>query len=120
MTGRSHRDQVRPYVTRDGSLIRELMHPDSHACINQSLAEAIVDAGMETRLHRHILSEEIYLFLTGNGTMTLGDEVFEVHAGDTVLIPPGTPHKVRNDGEVKMTILCSCSPPYSHKDTELL
>ena len=120
MSERSHRDQVKPYTTRDGSLVRELMHADNHACVNQSLAEAIVEPGVETQLHRHRLSEEIYLFLTGEGVMTLGDEELEVHAGDTVLIPPGTPHKVRNDGQADMTILCSCSPPYSHKDTELL
>jgi mannose-6-phosphate isomerase-like protein (cupin superfamily) len=52
--------------------------------------------------------------------MTLGERVFEVHAGDTVCIPPGTPHRIRNTGAGSLRILCCCSPAYSHEDTELL
>jgi len=51
---------VQPYVTKDGSLIRELMHPDVHGNRQQSLAEAIVPVGFTTFLHKHLKSEEIY------------------------------------------------------------
>ena len=43
---------VQAYVTKDGSEIRELMHPTAHGNRNLSLAEAIVRPGTETRLHR--------------------------------------------------------------------
>ena len=36
---------IAPYITRDGSAIRELMHPDVHGNRAQSLAEAVVAAG---------------------------------------------------------------------------
>jgi mannose-6-phosphate isomerase-like protein (cupin superfamily) len=52
--------------------------------------------------------------------MTLGDATLEVGAGDTVLIPPGTPHCIEATGTEPLRILCCCSPPYSHDDTELL
>jgi mannose-6-phosphate isomerase-like protein (cupin superfamily) len=52
--------------------------------------------------------------------MTLGGERFAVAAGDTVLIPPGTPHRVEALGHEPLRILCACSPAYSHDDTELL
>ena len=48
---------VESFVTRDGSIIRELMHPNVHGNVNQSLAEAIVPVGQGTQLHRHHLSE---------------------------------------------------------------
>lgn len=108
------------FVTKDGSLVRELMHPQSHGNSAQSLAEAIVACGMTTELHRHVKSEELYHVTSGCGEMTLGDDVFDVHAGDTVCIPPGTPHRISNRGEDELRILCASSPPYSHEDTEIL
>ncbi|WP_018863177.1 MULTISPECIES: cupin domain-containing protein [Thioalkalivibrio] len=108
------------YDTKDGSEIRELMHPDSHGNAAQSLAEAIVEPGATTHLHRHAKTEELYHITRGRGEMRLGAETFEVTVGDTVCIHPGTPHNIRNTGEEPLHILCSCSPPYSHDDTELL
>jgi mannose-6-phosphate isomerase-like protein (cupin superfamily) len=52
--------------------------------------------------------------------MTLGDETFDVKVGDTVCIPPGTPHQLNNTGDIALKLLCCCSPAYSDDDTELL
>lgn len=111
---------VSAYVTRDGSQIRELMHPDVQGSCNQSLAEATVPVGCETHLHRHVITEEIYHILSGNGRVRVGGDESPVEAGDTVLIPAGTPHNIRNTGNNDLVFLCSCSPAYSHEDTELL
>ena len=108
------------YVTRDGSEIRELMHPAIHGNRRQSLAEATVAPGTRTLLHRHAVTEEIYHVTAGSGIMTLGDTRFEVGVGDTVLIAPGTPHRIEATGTEPLRILCCCSPAYSHEDTELL
>lgn len=109
-----------PYITKDGSEIRELMHPAVHGNRNQSLAEATVPAGGETQLHRHQRTEEIYHVTAGSGLMWLGEDGFSITTGDTICIPPGTPHNVRNTGSEPLRILCCCSPAYSHDDTELL
>jgi mannose-6-phosphate isomerase-like protein (cupin superfamily) len=115
---------VSPYITRDGSEIRELMHPQVHGpglgAARQSLAEATVLPGQRTVLHRHHVTEELYHITGGAGRMTLGGQRFEVGAGDTVCIPPGTAHCIENHGGAKLTLLCACSPAYSHEDTELL
>ena len=113
-------DTVQPYMTKDGSEIRELMHPSVQGNRNQSLAEATVRPGMKTALHRHQLTEEIYHITSGAGMMTLGGARFAVAAGDTICIAPGTPHCIENTGEELLKILCACSPAYSHDDTELL
>jgi len=112
--------QIKPYVTKDGSLIRELMHPDVHGNVHLSLAEAIIPEGSTTAFHRHLQAEEIYHVIEGTGEMFLGDEQFEIGAGDTVCIGAGTRHKVKNSGDMPLKILCCCFPPYSHDDTELL
>jgi mannose-6-phosphate isomerase-like protein (cupin superfamily) len=108
---------IAAFVTKDGSLIRELMHPAVHGNRNQSLAEATLPPGTTTLLHRHLRSEAIYYFACGTGMMTLGSEVFAVAAGDTINIAPGTPHRVQNTGDEPMKILCACAPAYSHEDT---
>jgi mannose-6-phosphate isomerase-like protein (cupin superfamily) len=52
--------------------------------------------------------------------MRLGDEEADVRAGDAVVIPPGTPHKLLNPTGEPLVLLCCCAPPYSHEDTVLL
>jgi mannose-6-phosphate isomerase-like protein (cupin superfamily) len=121
-TGRLHTRFIdaQPYVTKDGSLIRELMHPQQHGCRAQSLAEATVAPGTATALHRHRTTEELYYVLAGTGLMTLGAERLELHAGDTVCIEPGVAHNIVNIGDEPLRILCCCAPAYRHDDTELV
>ena len=114
------REQREAFVTADGSSIRELAGVPSRNAVNQSLAEATVPPGGATIAHLHRRSEEIYLFTSGTGRMRLGEEERAVRAGDCVVIPPGTPHKLCADADVPLILLCCCAPPYSHEDTELL
>jgi mannose-6-phosphate isomerase-like protein (cupin superfamily) len=109
-----------PCVTKDGSAIREPMHPAVHGNRTQSLAEATVPPGSETLLHRHRVTEALYHITAGDGVMTLGSETFEVRAGDTVCNSPGTPRRIRNTGAAPLRILCACAPAYAHEDIELL
>ena len=109
-----------PYVTKDGTTIRELMHPALHGGRNQSLAEAVLEPGASSTVHRHLVTEEIYHFTGGRGIMILGGVEFAVEAGDTVLIAPGTAHGLCNTGADPLRLLCCCAPPYSHDDTELI
>ncbi|WMW24899.1 cupin domain-containing protein [Methanolobus sediminis] len=111
---------VEAYITKDGSSIKELMHPLVHGNSAQSIAEATVPAGASTLLHRHNVTEEIYHILSGCGLMTLGDESIFVEEGDSVCIHPGTFHNIKNIGEKELRLLCCCSPAYSHEDTEIL
>jgi mannose-6-phosphate isomerase-like protein (cupin superfamily) len=101
-----------PFVTKDGSTIRELHHT-SH----QSLAEAALERGRSTARHRHIRTEEIYFVLEGGGTMMLDDESRVVGPGDAILIPPGVAHEIR--AESPLRFLCCCAPPYADDDTVL-
>jgi len=116
----THYNEIKTYETKDGSLIKELLHPELHHNKNQSLAEAIVPSGKVTALHKHYKSEELYHVTHGKGRMTLGDQHFEVGPGDSICIMPGTAHCIENIAEDDLHILCCCSPAYSHDDTELV
>jgi len=116
----THYADQSPFETKDGAEIRELMHPAVHGSRQQSLAEARISAGQTTALHRHKTSEELYHVTAGEGLMTLGNARFSIGPGDTVAIAPNTAHCVHNPGPGTLVILCCCSPPYSHDDTELV
>jgi mannose-6-phosphate isomerase-like protein (cupin superfamily) len=51
--------------------------------------------------------------------MSLDEEESEVTAGDCVVIPPGTRHKLWAAPDTDLVLLCSCSPAYRDDDTEL-
>ena len=113
-------DQLEPFITADGSTIRELAGPAWTAARHQSLAEATLEPGGETAEHYHPRAEELYYFVAGEGRMRLGrQDPAAVATGDCVVIPPGTPHKLWNTGEQPLVLLCCCAPAYSDDDTVL-
>jgi mannose-6-phosphate isomerase-like protein (cupin superfamily) len=111
---------LEPFITLDGSTIREIAGPAWTPARNQSLAEATVPVGGRTVAHYHRVAEELYFFTAGAGRMTLGDEEREVAAGDCVVIPPGRVHDLVNTGDEPLVLLCCCAPAYSHEDTVLV
>jgi mannose-6-phosphate isomerase-like protein (cupin superfamily) len=112
--------RVDPFITLDGSEIREVAGPASGNAVNQSLAEATVPPGGETIEHFHRTTEEIYFFTHGTGRMRLGTKEREVGPGDTVVIAPGLGHKLWNPGSEPLRLLCCCAPAYSDADTVLI
>ena len=106
-----------PFVTADGSTIRELFGRPTGGVEHQSLAEATLAPGQATQRHYHRASEEIYFVLDGEGEMELDGERRPVGAGDAVAIPAGAWHELRAEGDRPLRILCSCAPPYRHEDT---
>ena len=106
-----------PFVTKDGSEIRELLAPRNSATRQQSLAEARVPVGGSTLEHFHGRTEEIYFITQGEGLMRIEGESRPVRAGDAIAILPGKRHKLWNTGQVVLRLLCCCAPAYEHSDT---
>lgn len=109
-----------PFVTKDGSTIRELLSHRNSSIRKQSLAEATIPPGVATQSHYHIVTEEIYYILSGNGIMHLGDRTVSVGPGDAIAIPPGTVHWIINPQSVELKLLCCCAPGYEHDDTVMV
>ena len=108
---------AKPFITKDGSEIRELLSYRNSAIRCQSLAEARLPAGASTQEHYHVKTEEVYFITAGRGRMRIEGELADVKAGDAIAIPPGRKHKLWNTGEAPLTLLCCCSPCYEHSDT---
>jgi len=109
--------EAEPFVTGDGSTIRELVGQVSLPALNQSLAEATLPPGGATERHYHRRAEEIYLIVEGTGRMELDGDEREVRPGDAILIPPGAWHRIEATGEEGLRLLCCCAPGYRHDDT---
>jgi mannose-6-phosphate isomerase-like protein (cupin superfamily) len=106
-----------PFVTVDGSTIRELCGLPTGGTALQSLAEATLQPGQATERHYHGASEEVYFVLEGEGEMELDGGRAAICPGDAVPIPPGARHQIRNTGATPLRFLCCCAPPYRHEDT---
>jgi mannose-6-phosphate isomerase-like protein (cupin superfamily) len=113
-------DDLEPFVTVDGSTIREIAGPAWTPARNQSLAEATVPPGGATMAHYHVRAEELYFFTAGRGRLRLGDDERDVAAGDCVVIPPGHVHRLENTTDDPLVLLCCCAPAYAHEDTILV
>jgi quercetin dioxygenase-like cupin family protein len=108
---RNRERDATPFVTKDGSTIREYFHTGE-----QSLAEASLEPGAATRRHFHARSEEIYLIVEGGGELEVDGDRRQVAPGDAILIPPTAWHGL-TAGPQGATLLCCCVPPYSDDDT---
>ncbi len=64
-----------------------------------------VPAGASIGCHRHGHNEEMYIVLKGSGSMTLGNETFQVQQGDMLLNPPNGEHGLVNDSNQDIDLL---------------
>src|SRR5262249_17743979 len=60
------------------------------------LLEMALAPGMTVPRHAHTREDEAYIVLTGELEVTVGDEVFVLHAGDTLIAPRNITHRLRN------------------------
>ena len=114
------RSAVKPGKAKDGSIILKLVQPAGDTKAAQWLVESTVKLGQTTVMHRHCKSEEICHVVAGSGRVTLNDEWFQVRTGDTVQIPPGTPHKIHATGSIPLRMLVTSYPTCSADDIEIL
>ena len=112
-----NREAVKPFITKDGSEIRELLAERNSSIRNQSLAEAQLAPGAATTPHYHPATEEIYYILKGTAEMRIEEDVRNVGPGDAIAIPPGSMHTIRNTGSTTLQFLCCCAPGYEDSDT---
>ena len=92
----SHEDPVRPGVLKQ-VLLKKDNFINGHI---QMLNWATLKAGSSFRKHYHEDMQEIYVIVKGCGTLTIGDDSFEVRPGDAAVIPATLPHEMTNNTDI--------------------
>ncbi|MCZ6793648.1 MAG: cupin domain-containing protein [Planctomycetota bacterium] len=110
-----------PEITaNDGCRLREALHPERDPVdIPYSLAFARVEPGEATDPHFLRGQTEVYSLLRGQGRMHVGDDVRDVEAGDTLVIPPGAFQWIENTGDELLHFIALVSPPWNADDDVL-
>ena len=76
---------------------------------DMTLGQCIIKPGRENPRHYHPNCEEALQLVQGEIEHSLGDELFTMSPGDTIVIPANIMHNARNigSGEAVMTIVFS-------------
>ena len=83
------------YIVKDNTHLKNLV-----------VSSTMLRANSSTTGHRHAGQEEVYIFIKGSGQMELDHKIFDVKAGDTVLIEDNVFHKVHNNGDYGLEFIC--------------
>lgn len=78
---------------------------------NMSVTWLEVPSGIDQELHSHEEAEQVYIVVSGRGTMTVAGDRQEVGQGDLVLVPPATDHSIENSNAEDLCCVSVQSPP---------
>ena len=105
-----------------GALVKEddrYVVKDNNDLKNLVVSSTDLNPGKQTTGHTHAGQEEVYIFVSGVGNMTLTypdgkEENFAVTNGDIVLIEDDVHHRVFNNSENELYFVCVFDGKRSH------
>ena len=66
---------------------------------------SVFTPGTDTKQKVHVNAEELAYVVSGSGSITVGNKLFPFREGDSLHIPSGVPHGVRNDGKENVAMV---------------
>ncbi len=100
-------DQFGDIPNRPGIQGRTLAGPE-HGITTFFIQEDRLETGARIPLHTHPV-DEVLVVVEGRLTVTAGAETQTVPSDTTLVIPPGTPHRLVNDGPDSVRILAAAA-----------
>lgn len=76
-----------------------------------------VPPGVEQALHSHEEAEQVYVVVSGVGTLSAAGESEQLEPGDLALVSPATDHVVANGGADALALVSVQSPAVSVEET---
>jgi mannose-6-phosphate isomerase-like protein (cupin superfamily) len=80
---------------------------------NLSVTWLEVPPGASETLHSDEDAEQVYVVVSGTGSMSATGDTQRLAAGDLVMIPPASDHSVANDGSEPLALIAVQSPGVS-------
>ncbi|MCI8649625.1 MAG: cupin domain-containing protein [Anaerotruncus sp.] len=88
------------------------MMPDTASCpVNFSVHLTEWDPGSQVDEHLHEAAIEAMFCISGHGTASIGDQVYEFSENSMIAAAPGELHCIKNTGNEVLRCLCVFSPP---------
>ena len=72
---------------------------------NLTMGYTVIYPTGKTTGHAHADMEEVYYFLTGKGKMAVGDDEYDIQAGDALYVPFGEYHVTYNTGNQPLAMV---------------
>jgi len=105
------RDEV-TMLSNSGVESHQLLFPENSPSSRVTITKVVVAPGAVNPRHRHETSEQVWVALSGAGTLLLDDErALPIQEGDVVRFADGDMHGFKNTGSCAFVYIAVTSPP---------
>ncbi len=95
----------------------QLLFPGNSESFRVTITKVVIASGASNPPHRHESSEQIWVALSGKGTLLLDEgRTRSFSEGDVVRFAEGDLHGFKNTGPGKFTYLSVTSPPQNFRE----
>lgn len=95
---------------------QQLLFPENSSSSRVTITRVTVPVGASSPRHRHETSEQIWVALSGAGTLLLeGGSTRPIRAGDVVRFADGDVHGIENANSEPFVYLAVTSPPINFR-----
>lgn len=104
------------YRMHEGSVMRVSHHFGGQTNMPVAIQTWVIPPGGYEGYHRHEGDQalaEFYQVLQGSAQMRVGEDLYQLEPGDSVLAPAGVDHDLRNTGAQELRVLTVWGPPGS-------
>ena len=110
------RDQIE-VLAKPGVTSYQLLFPENSRSARVTITRVVLAAGAVNPRHRHASSEQVWVALSGEGVLLLGDEATAPFvAGDVARFEDGDTHGLHNPGPGPFEYLSVTAPPVNFRD----
>ena len=109
-------EECQDYIAEDLAVAKEFLGPRNSGLKQLSIAHITIPPGVRVKKHYHLACEETYHIVGGSGLMYLDGSEALMQVGEAVAILPGQWHSIYNPNRTELTMIVTCSPPWSPED----
>ena len=93
-----------------GALSKPLVMPETAGSRHIDYRISMYQPMAHVARHKHLVQEQIYHVLEGEGAMEIEGKRTIVRKHDVIFIPPGVSHSIRNNGLTDLTFIVVTTP----------
>ena len=103
-------------LSNSGVESHQLLFPENSSSSRVTITKVVLAPGAVNPLHRHETSEQIWVAISGAGTLLLeGRRSIPFEEGDVVRFADGDVHGFKNTGSVAFVYMAVTSPPINFR-----